>query len=252
VCLIKQTLDEQQPDYESLIELFGQVRASDDRARGRKFTLSDHVRGLVLSLLSKQRPWRQIQENLELIERIFFGYDPAKIKAAAPSQIEKGLRDARCGNPNIHRQIVDLRVNIETLERIVSDCGSLDKFVTSAPADQIARELSAGQYKLKQVGPALALEYLRNVGIRAPKSDGHVIRIIGGARLRFVEHEPDAYEAYNVMVRLADDAEVNRTYLDNLLWLFCAKDYGNVCGANPRCRVCLLRDYCAYPVAHAS
>jgi hypothetical protein len=247
VYLLQLSLAAQQVDYERVIERFGQVRASEDRAGGRTFDLRDHVRGLVLSLLSNQRPWRRIEEKLEQIEGIFFGYDPGKIKKADPNQIEQGLRAIKCGNRSIHKQITNLRKNIEILEKIAEDYGSLDTFVTSACADQIARQLSAGQYKLKQVGFTLALEYLRNVGIRAPKSDLHVIRVIGGARLGFVNGDPDAYEAYNVMARLADEAAVNRTYFDNLIWLFCAKDYGNICGAAPRCSVCRLRDCCTYP-----
>jgi hypothetical protein len=250
VRLIELSLAAQQIDYAHVIERFGQVRASEDRERGRPFDLSDHVKGLVLSLLSNQRPWRRIEANRERIERIFFCYDPAKIKMADPGQIEKSLRNIQCGNRSIHKQLASLRTNIETLEMIAGDYGSLDKFVTSACADQIAKMLSAGRYKLKQIGFTLALEYLRNVGIRAPKSDLHVIRVIGGYRLGFVKGEPDAHKAYKVMVRLADDAGINRTYLDNLIWVFCAKDYGNICGAAPRCHACLLRAYCAYPEAH--
>ena len=160
------------------------------------------------------------------------------------------MRAIKCGNRSIRKQIGDLPANIEMLERIAGDYGSLDEFVMSAPADQVARKLSVGRSKLKQVGFTLALEYLRNVGVRAPKSDLHVVRIISERRLGFVKGEPDAHEAYNVMVRLADDAGINRTYFDNLLWLFCAKDYGNICGTAPRCGACLLGDYCAYPKAH--
>ena len=187
VRLLKRSLAAQQVDYELVIKRFGQVRASEDRARGREFALSDHVRGLVRSLLSNQRPWRRIEENLERIDSIFFAYDPTKIKKADASRIENSLRNIRCGNRNIRKQIADLRENIETLERIAEDYGSLDKFVTSEHADQLARRLSAGPYKLKQIGFTLALEYLRNVGIRAPKSDLHVIRVIGGNRLRICQ-----------------------------------------------------------------
>jgi hypothetical protein len=54
------------------------------------------------------------------------------------------------------------------------------------------------------------------------------------------------------MGEVADEVGMNPTYLDNLLWLFCAKDYGNVCGAAPRCTVCLLRDMCNYPARPAA
>jgi hypothetical protein len=91
VRLLQPSLAAQQVDFAHVIERFGQVRASEDRTRGKKFDLRDHVRGLVPSLLSNQRPWHRIETNLELIERIFLSYDSAKIKKADPSQIEKSL-----------------------------------------------------------------------------------------------------------------------------------------------------------------
>jgi len=247
VRLIGVSLHEQHVDYDAVIERFGQVRASEEHTRGRQFDLRDHVKGLVLSLLSNQRPWRQIEENLEPIESIFFGYSPTKLKNANPSRIENALRTIRCGNRSIRKQLADLATNIETFERIGSEHGSVDCFVTSAPPDAIARQLSNGGYKLKQVGFTLALEYLRNVGVRAPKSDLHIIRLLGADRLNYFPGEPSPQRAYNIMIELADEAEVNRTYLDNLIWLFCAKGYGEICGERPRCGLCHLQHWCAYP-----
>ena len=63
-------------------------------------------------------------------------------------------------------------------------------------------------------------------------------------RLDFVSGraEPSEAEAYEAMGELADRAGINPTYLDNLLWLFCAEDYGNICGAKPYCDICHLRE----------
>src|SRR5688572_22402659 len=38
--------------------------------------------------------------------------------------------------------------------------------------------------------------------------------------------------------------------LDNLLWLFCAKDYGAICGAVPQCHLCGFVAVCNYPRNH--
>lgn len=46
--------------------------------------------------------------------------------------------------------------------------------------------------------------------------------------------------------QLAQRASCNSTYLDNLLWLFCAQDYGNVCGNQPKCSLCALSTSCRY------
>jgi hypothetical protein len=100
---------------------------------------------------------------------------------------------------------------------------------------------------LKQLGFALAMEYLRNVGIRAAKPDRHIMRVLGPERLGYFTHSPSEKAAVQLVASLAASAGCNPTYLDNLLWLFCAKGYGQICGAVPRCEFCAFRQNCRYP-----
>jgi len=121
------------------------------------------------------------------------------------------------------------------------------KETTSIP-DVIAKRLgNPGPYKLRHVGYTLALEYLRNVGIRAGKPDVHVRRILSEKRLAYCTGDPSEEQAYRLVAQLAQGASCNPTYLDNLLWLFCAQDYGNVCGVKPKCSLCALSTSCRYP-----
>ena len=65
---------------------------------------------------------------------------------------------------------------------------------------EIAKLISTpSPYKLRYVGPALALEYLRNVGIRAGKPDVHVLRILGGERLGYIRGRPTEQEAVQLV-----------------------------------------------------
>ena len=246
---LQQTLTAVGLDYKGIVDDFGQVRASEQRAHGKTFEFADHVRGLILSLLSNQRSWGPIARNLHHIAGIFFDYNPDAIKSADPSQLTQQILAIKCGNRQIAKQMLALGGNIVAFEKIIHVHGSLDRFVVSADPHVIARRLSSpGEYKLGQVGYALAMEYLRNVGLRASKPDLHICRAIGRRCLALVDaDEPSGEMAYPVMGQVADEAGVNATYLDNLLWMLCAKDYGNVCGATPRCAVCLLRDMCNYP-----
>jgi hypothetical protein len=245
---LERTLADVGLDVPRIINEFGQVHASEDRARGKTFTLRDHVRGLVLSLLSNQRPWGPIAQNLTSIDRVFLGYDPELLQAADPSVLVEEMKALRCGNRAIAEQMRTLGENIDTLRRVEADHGSLDRFVESEPPDRIARRLAGrSPYKLKQIGFTLAMEYLRNVGVRACKPDVHVRRILSNQRLGYSSSHPSEEEAYEIVDTLADRADCNPTYLDNLLWLFCARDYGCVCGAKPRCGICGLREECNYP-----
>jgi hypothetical protein len=244
---LRATLAEQGIDVDRVIDEFGQVRASEERAAGKRFGLRDHVRGLILSLLSNQRPWGLIAANLERIREIMLDFDPDRLGAADPDVLAASLRQIRCGNRAVLKQMRSLRGNIETLRRIEGELGSLDAFVTSEDPDRIAKKLGeAGRYKLKQVGFTLAMEYLRNVGIRAGKPDVHVRRVLSGDRLGYAAGYPSEQEAYELVRELAAEAEVNASYLDNLLWMFCAKDYGDVCRAEPRCGVCRFQPACRF------
>lgn len=49
-----------------------------------------------------------------------------------------------------------------------------------------------------------------------------------------------------ILSKLSKQADVNMTYLDNLLWIFCAVDYGNICGERPKCNLCNLKNLCNY------
>jgi endonuclease III len=247
---LQSTLKARGVDYEQIIKDLGQVEASEARESGRQFTLRDHLRGLLLSLLSNQRPWKPIADNLEPIRKVFLGYDPDALAQADPMDLEMGIRKIHCGNRAIAKQMNALHVNIETLRRIEKDHGSLDEFVTSSNPDEVAEQISKpGRYKLRQVGYTLAQEYLKNVGIRAAKPDSHIRRILGGERLSYFPGDPDEKEAADLVVKLAADADCSVTYLDNLLWLFCADGYGEVCGDRPKCDICAFHDTCRYPTA---
>jgi hypothetical protein len=107
-----------------------------------RFGLRAHVRGLVLSQLSNQRPWKPIAENLHRIQRIFFDYDPDTLQQADPRSLANDVRAIRCGNRAILEQMNALASNIATFRRIEGDYGSLDKFVTSSDPFGIAKLIS--------------------------------------------------------------------------------------------------------------
>jgi hypothetical protein len=247
---LKKALDRCGVDYEQIIKEFGQVAAAEERSGGRSFALRDHVRGLIFSQLSNQRPWKTIAQNRERIGRIFHDFDPNALDHADPMHLEMNIRAIRCGNRAIRNQVNALGRNITTLRRIERDFGSLDKFVTSGDPNSVARQISEpGPYKLVYVGYALALEYLKNVGIRAGKPDLHVLRVLGGERLSYFPGRPSQQQAVHLIASLAAEAKCNATYLDNLLWLFCARGYGQVCGASPSCNICAFPQNCHYPTA---
>lgn len=244
---IKETLNSVHFDYDAEIRKFGQVTKMDKRNNGYKFSFNEHLKGLILAMLSSQRSWGPIAKNIDKITKIFFDFNKNKILNTNKDYFVKQLAQIKCGNRVISKQMNSLDYNISILEEIEKDCGSIDNFVTSDNSNNIAMKLGKeGKYKLKQIGYTLALEYLRNVGISAIKPDLHIRRILSNARLNLCDHYLSEEEAVDILSKLSKEIDLNLTYVDNLIWIFCAVDYGNICNVKPQCNICHLKELCNY------
>ena len=221
--------------------------ALEARKGGKKFTLSEHIRGLIYSLLSNQTPWVRIEPHLHEVDAVFFNYDVNLIRSKSGSYFENALFQLKCGNRKTSAQMYGLHDNIATFERLSSTYGSMDAFVTSAPAHEIVKLLSwsGSEYKLHQVGEALAWEYLRNVGIDGAKPDLHMRRFFGCSRLGVSQNESaSAQEVIDRVSELSKETGLSMAAIDNLIWSFCADGYGEICTAKPSCSKCVIRRYC--------
>jgi hypothetical protein len=64
--------------------------------------------------------------------------------------------------------------------------------------------------------------------------------MIGPERLALTGNVPSPEEAHSVLMTWSEDHDESALYIDNLLWLFAAKDYAAICTATPRCDICLV------------
>lgn len=242
---MEETLNKIGYEFKGKINDLGQVKRSERRELGEEFSTHEHIKGMILALLSNQRPWGPIVKNMDRISDIFFGFEKDKIKQVSKKLLAQQLKDIKCGNRAIDKQMDCLDYNISIFEQIEVAYGSLDDFVVSDEPNFIAWELGQGKkYKLKQMGFTLALEYLRNVGIQAIKPDLHIRRIISNERLNLYDGYPSEKDTVELLKKIAEESKVTLTYLDNLMWLYCAVDYGNVCGSSPKCHICVLKNHC--------
>lgn len=242
---IENMLEERNIEFEKMQHL-AWIR---QRAEGKKFSMSEHIRGLIYSLLSNNRPWEPIERNIELIDEIFFYYDKDKILETSPDYFIERLLSIKCGNRNIKNQMNALHDNIHQFEKIEKEFGTIDYFVTSGTAIEIADLLANNlKYKLRTVGLALAMEYLRNVGIDAIKPDVHICRILGKERLGYSQMEiANEKEAVNIIDKMAKESGYLSSQIDAILWMFCSDGNGMICTKHPHCEICQLKDtYCNY------
>jgi len=208
---------------------------------------------MLLSMLSAHRSWKPIARRLGQLELVFGLYKPAYLEHIAPQQLAAEVEQLGCGNPRVRVQMDAIRPNLETMQRIEKEFGCMDQFVESDTPEAVALLLGrpGSRWKLKEVGPALALEYLKLVGIRAVKPDAHIRRICGPQRLALLDGRETDEQAAAKLRRIAQAAGVHPVAFENMLWLLGARDYGAICGSQPRCDVCELRRDCRSPRARA-
>jgi len=231
------------------LSAIGQVEACQRRERRELIPLSDHLRAMILAMLGANRPWRTLARSMGQLELVFGCFKPDYLVRMAPRQLAAEVDLLGCGNGRTRLQMEAIEPNIETMRLIESEFGCLDQFVERGKPEAIAQLLSRprSRYKLLEVGPAIAREYLKLVGVRAGRISGHVRRIAGPERLGLLEgREADTTAAVKVW-SFAEQAGVHPVALDNLLRMLGSTEYGEICGAVPRCESCDLAPDCRFP-----
>lgn len=223
----------------------------EKRGQGVEFGFSDHLKGIVYALLGSQRTWEGIRNNYAAIDRIFLQFDRRLFALTSISEILKELKSIKCGNKNIRRQIEGLVDIINTLEKIENRFSTVDAFIMHKSPLEIAALLTKSEYKFRGLGPSLVFEYLRNVGVDVAKPDTHLMRLFGPNRLGvFTSEKSSQFEAVALISDLADVCNMSPAALGTSFWLLCARGYGNICGATPKCELCELRERFCSNVKH--
>ena len=186
-------------------------------------------------------------DNKNNIRKIFHDFDYKYILNTDPDIFTSRLKQIKCGNRAIKKQMQSLNYNINVLLKIEAKYGTIDNYISSDEPHIIAKQISSGCYKLKQIGFPLAMEYLRNVGIDTIKPDVHICRILGSDRLGFSNcSNAKEKEAVEIIKKLSNNSNLSLSEIDYILWQFCADGYAEICTKNPKCKLCRASSYCHY------
>lgn len=237
-------------------------RQIDKRREGKEFTIEDHIRAMVYAMLSAGASWdcRIAGEvdsetgRLVSVDQVFCGYDTEKLLKKTPEQIKDGLNNIGCAPRFLSQQMEALlSVNIPKLLAAEKEHGSIDAhYQTIIEAGGGLKGLvtalsdSESPDKMDGLGIPLACEYLRNIGHDIPKPDTHICRILGSGYLAFSD-KPEApqMEAFDIVVKLAEQAGKSPAETDYILWSYCADGYGEVCvKQKPKCEICAAKEIC--------
>lgn len=226
------------------------VNSIKERNSGKEFTLNEHIKAMVYSLLTNQTVWSRIQPCLPSIDKIFHNYDAEYIKTQDPNELAEELFYLKCGNMSTRKQMKALKGNVEILEKIEGEFGSVDAYITGYDVREVVDAFSnaKSEYKLGMMGEALVWEYLRNVGIDGVKPDTHIRRFLAGNRMGRADVGSPASlkDVYEQIEHLSRRTGLLKVEIDNLIWSFCADGYGEICTAKPHCDRCPIRSKCAH------
>ena len=233
----------------------------DKRENGGTFTLQDHIRAMVYSMLTSGASWNRVEPSIDietgrvlLIDEIFYQYDVDTLLNTDPMDLVERVKQHKLGTQYIKNQMVALiDTNIGKLQSLEKEYGSVDNFyqgfiVTDPTLKTLVKELSAENkpHKFLQFGEALTAEYLRNVGYDISKPDRHICRILGSKNLGCSDSEiTSIYEAFDIVAEIAKVLGKHTAEVDYILWSYCANDYGEICTVNkPNCDICVGKENC--------
>ena len=233
----------------------------DKRKRNGTFTLSDHIRGMVYSMLTSGAPWNRIEPHIDgdtgqirLIDEIFYEYHVDALLSADPVELSDRVRAYKLGTPYIKKQMKALiEVDIRKLLVLEKEYGSVDSFYKGL-ADKndnlktLVKKLSDAKspHKFVQLGEALTAEYLKNVGYDVGKPDRHIRRILGCEYLGCSTRKTvPPFEAIDIIAAIAKELKITAAEVDYIIWAYCANGYGEICTkCKPQCHRCVAKDYC--------
>ena len=222
------------------------LEAVEARKNGKVFSFEEHLKGFIYAQLSALVSWKRIKDNQSDLNIVFCGFEKDKLKKKPAEELIEEIRTLKCYSPyTTKNQMNSLKANIETFERIEQKYSSLDKFITHSTPSNIIKLLadSNSTFKLKYAGVAIICEYVRNVGIDIIKPDVHIKRIAAADRLKLVTAKSD-YKIIEEFRKLSNETGISQVKMDYLLWNYCAKGYGEICTATPKCNECVIRIFC--------
>lgn len=233
----------------------------EKRNKGKTFTLKDHIRAMVYSMLSSGSSWDRISRDTDPdtkciipIDKVFFDYNTEQLLSQTPEQLKEAVKNIGCGTLSTRKQMEALlSANIPKLLKLEKEYGTIDtyyqKFIElDSTLKTLVTALSSleSKDKLVQMDIALVCEYLRNVGYDIPKPDRHLCRILGSDYLAFSnEQTVPPFEVFDIIVQLAEMTGKCNAEADYILWSYCAEGYGEICTKKKaKCAECSATEYC--------
>ncbi len=244
---IQKRLDQSKPEWRDLIIHYKQVTAIESRARGKGWSDVEVFESLVRSVLSNSTDWAKIEKVLPGLSACFHGFDPHWYSALEPPEVEERFqwfKRQSAASMTLRRDLRQLVNAAKKLCALSQSEGSLESYFASLyhqsgrDPKRMAMALGStkGTNKLPTLGIPLAAEFLKNLGYDVSKPDRHIVRAVGSfgwvafakwpsreGRKHPAASEGELLAAMSAMERFGRGVGVLTAYVDNAVWLICAK-----------------------------
>jgi len=236
------------PDWKERIKVGGQPSAVEAREKGHRFSDNQIFEAVVKAVLSNTTDWSKVERVLPELTHLFKEFDFVYYSGLNKSDIDQvfvpWFKARNAGSLTMRRDLTNL---VETARRLRKHCtllGSLEayflKLFKTANDDciELAWEIGSAhsQHKLAAMGIPIAAEMLKNIGYDVAKPDRHINRAVGCfGMVRFSkwrdqsahkapeQSETEVIEVMRAMARFAKTIKVRVCFLDNTIWLLCAR-----------------------------
>lgn len=250
---IEACLDASHLAWRERIENFGQVAAVEKRSNGRSWTDDEVFEAILLAVLSSNTVWSKIERVQGELSDLFFNFSLEAYANLPDTEIGDRFvpwfKERRAGSVSLGSGLVNLIAAAQILLQYSKRYGAADNYFTSllhrcgGDPKRVALQLGGqGEYKLPSLGVALAAEALKNLGFDVAKPDRHIMRAVGSfglvrfnrwtvGRERRIERTPPSsaskeklLEVMTAVEHIAELAGKPAAFVDNAIWLLCAKD----------------------------
>lgn len=227
----------------------------DRRTNGERFSVNDHIRAMVYSMLSSGTKWERVEKGIDIktgriisIDEIFHKYDIDYLLQCDPDILADEIKNLGCAGQSTRKQMKALvSQNITKLISLEQEYGSIDsyyqKFIDKdTTLKTLVKQLADPESKDKfdEMAEALVAEYLKNVGYDIANPSRHIKRTLGSKILGCSNDE-----AFDTVAEIAREMNKPVAEVDYILWSYCADGYGEICTSkNPKCDKCVTKKFC--------
>ena len=231
-------------DWKDRVDGLGQTAKVNKRRNCKNFSDGEIFEGIFKAVLSNATDWSKVEAVLPELYGCVHDFDVEWYSNLSDiDDIAMWFELRKAGAPYL-RQNLKLLVNAAgKLSEQRRRHGSLDRYFGSMSdlvnGDAIAMARLIGdksEHKLPGLGVPIAAEALKNIGYDVAKPDRHVNRAIGSFNLyKFkrwsdqsgtkapVVTSKECVDVMRVVEDFASNLRLTSTFVDNAIWLLCAK-----------------------------